>query len=84
MRRLAEWSKAVDVKIRIYFAGGSSPPGTFYFLNFLSNFYQTFRANNSFRGVLGSKNPFPLEGHYHKEHFKLGPIHVLKCALSEN
>ena len=81
---MAEWSEAPQHEVRYCSDGGSTPPWTFYYLNFLSNFYQTFRANSSFWGVLGSKNRFSLEGQYYKEHFKLGPIDVLMCALSEN
>ena len=52
--------------------------------DFWSNFYQTLGANSSFSKVFESKRPFPLKVKYYKEHLKLGPIYVLKCALSEN
>ena len=80
---MAEWSKALRHAMRLFSAGGSSTPKAFYHLNFLSNFYQTFRANSSFSKVFESKRAFPPKGQYHKEHFKLGPMYVLKCALSE-
>ena len=80
---MAEWSKAQYHIFMKCSVEGSSPPWTFYHLNFLSNFYQTFRANSSFSKVFESKRTFPPKGQYHKEHFKLGPMYVLKCALSE-
>ena len=80
---MAEWSKALLDYTWLSFREGSSTPHTFYHLNFLSNFYQTFRANSSFLKVFESKRTFPSKGQYHKEHFKLDPMYVLKCALSE-
>ena len=50
---------------------------------FFSNFHQTFRVNSSFSKVFESKRAFSPKEQYHKEHFKLGPMYVLKCALSE-
>ena len=84
VRRMAKWARALIVLCSECLAGGSSSPETFYHLNFLSNSYQTFRANSSFSKVFESKRTFPPKGQYHKEHFKLGPMYVLKCALSEN
>ena len=54
------------------------------FIQFFSNFAQTFRANNSFSGNFRKIRLLSLVGHCHKEPFKLGVIGVLLRALSKN